>query len=351
MQGSWQKRNNTWSYRFRYKDAYGKSIMKRLSFPGLNKRQAEFELKNKLAEFNTNTMSGAITLEKLLELWLEQKKYLSPNTIAGYNSAIKNHLYKLLDAKITDLNPIILQQFFNNLDLSPRSKKSVYNVLHCALDYACNLQMIPSNPTAYLSLPKLARPDTKSLSIDEIKKLFIALETFPYKYQILVLFHTALRRAELCALRWSDIDYENKTLNINRALVLSNGKHILKTPKNGKTRQQAMSEGLIVIFRKLETQKENEWVFPNAKGDPLSPNTLYDAYQGLTRKIGISSKLHIIRHSVITILAQHDVSSKVISEIGGHGVVVSMERYTHLGVEDQRDAMELLASLIASGHK
>lgn len=166
-----------------------------------------------------------ITLSEWLDTWykLYAEPFLKSSTLVSYDCYIKKHIKPYIgDIKLSELNGIILQQFFNEKYESGKlnksgglSGKTVLNIrqmLHAALKKALENDLISKNHVEHVRLQRVKMPHTNVLALDEQKRLMAALDVNPsiYAIGIMICLTTGIRVGEVCALKWSNIDMQKK---------------------------------------------------------------------------------------------------------------------------------------------
>lgn len=196
---------------------------------------------------------------------------LSPTTRRNYQALWDNHVRNSIGRKrLVDLTPWDVERYFRRLkDQSHLSQQSVTRV-RALLHRACRLARKWSNaalpnPIADTELPEWGyseqAPDVRSPSADEVKAVLAAAELLDRCLAVFfrVSAATGARRGEVCALRWSDIDWKHSTIAIDEAVVAFDGPAIVKRPKTRKSvRRVSIDEGTLEALRKYHAVKNAE---------------------------------------------------------------------------------------------
>ena len=232
-------------------DANGKVITKNV----LGRTQAEVKDKLRAAIEDSKKLdpvkAGSYTLEQWLKLWYSI--YVEPqvrySTREFYHNAIDHHIIpKLGNVKLEKLTMLQIQQFYNELlksgrvqkknqpelkehGLSPRMVQCVHVVLNKALEYAVEEKLILANPAKKCKIPKNTRKEMKILPEALIGPYLSAAKEHGILAPMYLELTTGLRRGELLALRWGDLDVQNRTLSINKSVARQDGKLVISTPK------------------------------------------------------------------------------------------------------------------------
>lgn len=175
---------------------------------------------------------------------------------------------------------------------------------------------LPSNPVHSIKLPKDSKPRERRLEDGEASKLFNAIGTRSawYLRPFLVLaIETGMRRGELLAVRWRDLDLQRRTLR-------------LRETKNGDPRTIPLTPKAIELLSSL--QKTNDRVFP------IKPNAIRLAWERLRRRAGLEDvRLHDLRHEAVSRFFEYGLSIPEVALISGHRDLRMLNRYTHLRPE------------------
>lgn len=252
MNGGVRKRGATWSYYFDLGKVDGKRKKKEKG--GFRtKKEAEQALAAAINEYNhagSVFEPSEITVSDYLDQWYELscKLNLKYNTQVGYLRIIENHLKpKFGMYKLKAINPTILQEYANNLKLNGYSKSHIVGILtvfQSALDYAIEpLHYITQNPMKSVKFPKVERKPRERiiLTLDEWQQIIDRFRDTRYYIPLMIGFYTGLRISETFALTWDDIDFEKRTLTVNKQIVKRNfGADVRKVvEKKGKKEQRS----------------------------------------------------------------------------------------------------------------
>jgi integrase len=173
-----------------------------------------------------------------------------------------------------------------------------------------------------------------------------------------------MRRGELLALKWQDIDFTQNMLQVRRIFTRAKGQRYVETePKTEKSRRSILLAPLIIEIlkqhrvRQLEAKlkageawQDNNLVFCTAFGTPLNPNKVLERFKTLLNRAGLPDiRFHDLRHSAATILLSMGVHPKVVQELLGHNQIsMTMDTYSHVLPTMQKEAINKLNDALQS---
>jgi len=253
MTGGTRKRGSTWSYYFDLGKVDGKRKKKEKG--GFHtKKEAETALAKALNEYNNAGIvfePSEITVADYLNQWFDLycKTNLKYNTQVGYLRIIQGHLIpKFGMYRLKAITPAILQEYAVELKMNGNSKShlvGILSVFSAALNYAVEpMHYITSNPMQYVKFPKVEKAPRERiiLTLEEWSRI---IDRFPpdsrYHLPLMIGFYTGLRISEAFALTWDDIDFNNRTISVNKQIVKRNfGADVRKAVEHkGKSEQRS----------------------------------------------------------------------------------------------------------------
>ena len=248
-----RKRGNVYEYNFDVAKIEGKR--KRITKSGF-KTKAE-ALKQGTIAYNEylNTgrkfVSNEMSYSDFLDYWLDNhcKINLKYHTIEAYSNIVKTHLKPNLGFyKLSQITKPTLQDFLNKIYVEKAYSKNFLNnirkVLKCSFNYAVDNEYVKVNSAANLKLPKYDEPPKDVAHIFTTEEINTILDRFKNNhcvyYAFLTAYCTGLRIAEVFALTWDDIDFNNKTISVN--------KNILKKNQAGGTKSRHLSGNSTTVW-------------------------------------------------------------------------------------------------------
>lgn len=340
--------------------ATGRRRQQRISIKG-TKKNAEKRLSELLHQIDNGIFirPSKTTLSEYLERWLKEYCWsnLAPRTAEGYEFIVRRHLIPTLgQIPLTELKPEHLQHLYSEKlstgradgkgGLSPRSVRYCHSTLHKALMTAVKLGMIVRNPADAVEQPRLQHHEMLTMNeLDVHIFLEFAKSTAHYALFYTALF-TGMRRSELLALRWQDVDLILCQLSVNRTVhQLHTGVIVFRQPKTDKSRRLiALSPSTITVLRDhREAQKklrqslgqalsDDDLVFCQLEGKPLLPDSITHAWMKLARRVGLKGiRLHDARHSHASLMLKQGIHPKIVQERLGHSTIaVTLDTYSHI---------------------
>jgi integrase len=263
---------------------------------------------------------------------------------------------------LAKLAPVHIQGFYSDaltsgrLDgkggLSPQTVVHFDRVLHLALKRARSLRLIAVNPAEDVERPQVERREMQTLDDDQGAQLLAAAATTRLYVPIVLAVATGLRRGELLALRWQDIDLKMGVVQVVRSLEQTNEGLRFKAPKTNRSRRPVVLPASVIdVLRDHKTRQAEErlllgqgkceLVFTRVDGRPIAPDTFTSWVARVAKRAGVAHimPVHGLRHTHITNLLRANVHPKVASERAGHSSVgFTLDRYSHVIPSLQEDA-------------
>ena len=304
-------------------DQTGKRIIKNV----LGKTQVEVKEKLKTAISESQKLdvskAGTYTVSSWMKTWYEvyAEPRIRPNTKAYYTNYIENHIIPGIGSvPLEKLTTIQIQRFYNNLQksgrvqrknfpplkdasLSPRVVRGVHTLLHNCLEQAVAEHLLLANPAQGCKLPQLEKKEMKILPQEKIGMYLAEAE----KRGLLAAFYleltTGLRRGELLALQWTDLDVENRTLAVTKQVNRINGELVVSPPKTrNSVRTLALPQQAVdLLIAEHQKHSRNPYMFPSPKtGTMYDPDAFRRTHDKILKAIGAEHiRFHDLRHPYV----------------------------------------------------
>jgi integrase len=319
-----------------------------------NKKDAEKRLSELLHQIDNGTfiVPNKTTLAEYLQKWLSDyvKPNLSPRGFERYESIVRVHLLPSLGSVIlTQLRPEHLQKHYTsrlNNGLSPLTVRYHHVVLHKALQTAVKWGLVSRNVADGVDVPRARRIEMQTWDEDDVARFLEAAKDSPYYALFYTALFTGMRRSELLALRWCDVDFIFSQVSVSRSLhQLRDGSYVFTQPKSAKSRRTiALSPSANLTLKEHKDKqgvqrsmlgislKDDDLIFSTVERKPLRPNTVSRAWTIMAARSGLKViRLHDARHTHASLMLKQGVHPKIVQERLGHATIaVTLDTYSHV---------------------
>ena len=239
-----------------------------------------------------------------------------------------------------------------NRGLSTTTVHSVHLMLHCALDRAVKERLIPRNPCEDCIVPKPRKLEMKILPPEHIKAYLDAAKTrglLPMFYLELV---SGLRKGELVALRWDDLDIQQKTISVSKQYVRNpDGSLELTRPKTeNSVRLVSIPQTAVdLLIQEHSKHPDSPYMFPSPlTGEMYHPDSVVNLHKKILKDAGLEHlRFHDLRHTFATTALQNGVDVKTVSSMLGHfDAGFTLRTYTHATRQKQDEAAAAMGSFL-----
>lgn len=362
------KIKNAYGFRviLKYMDGSEK-VQQKAGFP--TKREAEKAREKTIAELHNGSyiVYANILVSEYMEYWLERDlrgRAKSEETYYTFSEIVKNHIVPAIGNKrMAEVNAGDVQKLYNaKAEYSVSVARLVKSVMNISFRYALNHRFITVNPTRGIHLPKkiakesyhMRNIDTrKTLTLDQVMVLLEASKGTPIHMQVLFNVLMGLRRSEINGLKYSDVDYVNRTLTVQRQLGIEpNSRREDFAPKTFTKQEIGLkSESsyrvlpipdyvfeAILEERKLYEKHRNrrkrefqdlDYICCSSYGRPRSKSFHWKHYKKLLSDNGLPDiRWHDLRSTFCTLLLKNDFNPKAVSKLMGHAKeIITMDVY------------------------
>ena len=367
-----KRKDGRWEGRYTagYDSKTGKRIIKNV----LSKTQAEVKEKLKIALEETNGLdvskaADEYTVTSWLRTWYEL--YAKPNvrtaTANRYELIIETYtIPRIGNIKLKKLTTRHLQKLYKELlecgrihvgknqnrGLSTTTVHSVHLMLHCALDRAVKERLIPRNPCEDCIVPKPRKLEMKILPPEHIKAYLDVAEArrlLPMFYLELV---SGLRKGELVALRWDDLNIQQRTISVSKQYVRNpDGSLELTRPKTeNSVRLVSIPQTAVdLLIQEHAKHPDSPYMFPSPlTGEMYHPDSVVNLHKKILKDAGLEHlRFHDLRHTFATTALQNGVDVKTVSSMLGHfDAGFTLRTYTHATRQKQDEAAAAMGSFM-----
>lgn len=313
-----------------------------------NKHEAEKRLRDLLQENDHGMLPkpGKLNLGDFLNQWLKEYAWpnLAPKTAEGYEHILRKYVIPGLGrVPLAQLKPEAIQKYYTDKlagGLSARTVRHHHVTLHTALQSALKRGIISRNPADAVDAPRFQRPEMHTISEDDLQRFLNAAENSEYYPLFYLALFTGMRRSELLALRWCDVDLLGCQISVTRSKHhLRTGEDVFRQPKTAKSRRMiALSPSTSKVLQDCKAKRESELLHAGQllnENDlifPWLPDTITHAWLKLTRRLGLKNiNLHSARHSHASLLLKQGVHPKIVQERLGHSSIqITLDTYSHV---------------------
>jgi integrase len=343
--------------------------LRRISVYGTTKK----ELERKVAEIQTDLERGiflsteTVTFGAVAENWITFfKPLISEKMRLRYKGIIDGHLKPLLEMKVKDLRPMHLQRIINEMAKAGYAQKSMQMVKQTAsqvLDHAMQNDLVYRNVFEKHKVPHVESIPREPITEEQRDLILRTWKGHRMGVPALIMLYCGLRRGELLALLWSDIDLDNRTLSVTKAADMPTNATTIKKPKTrAGIRTVPIPNAILPALQWAKNETKSLYVCPNmTTGGIMSAQAYGQAWRSYMHYLNIQAggkdrsrinpkivamepfTAHQLRHSYATMLYDADVDVKTAQKLLGHADFgVTMKIYTHLSAEKETAGIEKL---------
>jgi integrase len=348
---------------------------RRLSFLADTKKEGLawiLETKNQIVSGLTFQATGT-TLEEFLGEWLTTvSSSNSKGTYFSYSWTVQKRILPYIgNVNLMDLRPDRIQRFYNFLQkeerLSHHAVAVTHKTLRVAMNHAVKLRLIGRNPCSGTTPPKPEQTEMKFYDDREVKSLLKTARDIVDKYYPLyyLAIHTGMRQAELIGLKWEDIDWSLRTLQVKRQVRHFTGASyaFLEPKSRSGTRTIMLGKQALEILRSHKREQEElinsvgqgwtdlDLVFPSGVGTPLTASNIRRDFRQLLTASGLPKiRFHDLRHTAASLMLNHGIPVLIASKRLGHSKPsITLDVYGHLIPSKQEEAAQLMDDLMFEG--
>jgi integrase len=316
------------------------------------------DVRRRLAEAMGDAAKGIFfddenqTVAQYMERWLEDSARgdLGHRAYHNYKLQIRRHISpafgKLKLSKLTAAHIQSLYAAKLRDGLKPSSVRYIHAVLHRALKQAVRFNLIPFNPASRVDPPKVRQEEITPLDTEQARIFLAAASGDRFEALYVVSLTVGLRMGEALGLRWSDIDFDAKTLRVSRQLqrIRDGGGLVFSEPKNASRRTVDLPQRAVEALRshrkrQVEEQlrvgarwADNGLVFVTTIGTPVDAQNIVNRhFKPLLRRAGLPGiRWHDLRHTCATLLLSRGTHPKLVQHLLGHASIqLTLDRYSH----------------------
>ncbi len=340
------------------------------------------ELESKVAEIKVQIEQGiylssdTALFGKIAENWIEHfKPTISEKMRLRYKGIIRGKLQPLAEMRVRDLRPMHLQVIINEMAKDGYAQKSMQMVKQTAsqiLDLAMQNDLVYRNVFEKIKVPHVDAEERQPITEEQRELILNTWEGHRMGVPALIMLYCGLRRGEMLALLWTDIDFKAKTLSVSKAADMPTNATTVKKPKTkAGTRIVPIPDAIMPALLRARREAISMYVCPAMRtGDIMSAQAYTEAWSSYMHYLNLCAggrdkvrtknengkvcfipavqamepfTAHQLRHSYATMLYDADVDVKTAQKLLGHAdFSVTMKIYTHLSTEKESAGIERL---------
>lgn len=298
------------------------------------------------------------TVAEYLNYWLDVycTEQLARNTYNGYKTNVDLHVVPYIgEIPIQDLEPFHLQKLYKDLKkegLCGTSVLYVHATLRKAFNCGKKYGMLENNICDYIDAPRKSKFKAEVLNMFDVKKLLnYAKETDIY-VAVLLAVSLGFRRGEVLGLRWCDVDFKNKVIEVNNTATFYKQEFVLSEPKTKSSCRTVVMNDMVYSALKDEYIRQRNLLNPLNLvlfGEKqISAAMLNHKFKQLLETAKLPDiRFHDLRHTNATLLLKQNVPAKIVSNILGHSSIgITLDTYSHVITEMQDVAVNAINNIL-----
>ena len=318
-----------------------------------------------------------LRLDEYVSEWFEQyKSRLSISTQRSYGVMLRSRItefFSKLDMSVSEITGDELNAFYAFLagtGIKGATMQRYHSFLHLAFKSAVKRRIIPSNPCDQADRPRSTQYIGSYLNAEEIKRLVDGLKGEPMRIPVILTAYYGLRRSEALGIKWSAVDFTNKTISICHKIIEGKGANgkteligmdVMKTKSSYRTlplipfieevllAEKARQEEMKALLRGGYSRKYLDYVCVDAMGNLIPPAYLTSHFPYILRDLGIKRiRFHDLRHSCASLMLANGVPMKMIQDWLGHSSMSTTANiYSHVDSASKLASAKVIGDALA----
>ncbi len=319
---------------------------------------------------STDKICADMPFGEWMEFWYQtySKPGLRPSTQEGYENHIYKHIIPALGRiPLNKLTQNDLELFYAQLKkcgrisrtdiygegLSDRTVRACHGCCYTALARAVEDKLIRTNPAEGCKLPPKKGREMEILTPEEMQRLLIQAKEEGFYEMFLLDLATGMRRGELLALQWDDVNFTTGEVKISRQVQSVKGKLLISQPKTkSSVRSIILPPALLEVLREYRKNANSRWLFPSPvkKDTPRDPTSCRKRLSKILEHAGCKHvRFHDLRHTFATHAIQYGMDVKTLAATIGHASVeTTLNIYSHITDEMQKNAAQKIDQTIGA---
>jgi integrase len=303
--------------------------------------------------------AGDIITAEFFDQWLvHMRTRVRAKTWEGYEALLRRYGAPALGSlRLDEVTPLHVQRIYSDLmsaerPLSGGTVKNLHLVLTQAFGQAVRWNLIDRNPTAGAQPPRPKRAEPVVVDAALAHRLLETVAGSALELPVAIALGTGMRRGEILALRWSDLDVGLTVASVRRSVHPTRNGLSYELPKTKRSRRAVMLPAYLTVLLERarderlgpEAAASKDLVVLDADGSPMHPDSLSSGWRRAVHKAGIEPvRFHDLRHAHATLMLQEGIHPKVVSERLGHASIgITLDVYSHVLPSMQAEAVQAL---------
>ncbi len=357
---------DVWCFRWREAGPDGRRIHRRIVLGTADELRSIASARKMVAglrrEININDVRIRRESIKLADLsrHFQQRELADRNPRISYSTkkAYAGYLEKWIDPRwgeyrLLDVRAVEVESWLKSLNRAAGTRCKIRNVMSLLFNHGRRHDLCDRNPIEWVRQGAKRRTAPDILTSDEVQELLANLR-FREQTLVLLAVTTGLRRSELFALKWRDVDFQAKQIHVTRSIV-QNVIGVCKTETSQKPvpAHDDLVKTLREWHRQTPYQSSESWVFASPVNQGRWPFLAQEIMRHhiipVARKLGITKRIgwHTFRHTYSTLLRSTGAELKIMQELLRHSTIrVTLDTYTQAVTTEKRNAQEAVVALL-----
>lgn len=357
---------DVWSYRWREAGPDGRKVHRRIVLGSADDLKSLASARKMVVglrrEINVNdcrVRKESITLDDLSRHY-QQRELVDRNSRISYSTKriYAGYLKKWIEPRwgsytLSEITAVEVELWLKNLELAPGSRCKIRNVMSLLFNHGRRHDLCERNPIEWVRQSAKRRTSPDILLTSEVQALLANLR-FRERTLVLLAVTTGLRRSEIFALKWNDVDFYAKQIHVTRSIV-QNVVGNCKTESSQKPvpAHDDLVEALQQWRGRTNYRSPEDWLFASpihrGRWPYLAQQIMRHHILSVARRLGINKKIgwHTFRHTYSTLLRSTGAELKIMQELLRHSTIrVTLDTYTQAVTTEKRIAQEAVFALL-----
>lgn len=296
------------------------------------------------------------------------KNKVKASTFERTENIMNFHVFPFVqDIDIKDINAFLVHDFLEEKRKEDYSSSYIHRInetIKIVLRAAYKQGVIEQNIAASIDNPRITRKEMSVWTIQQVNEFLKQVKHSRYYIVFFLAAYTGMRKGEILGLRWSDVDFDKRTLRVNKTLYKIKTGFILADPKTAASNRTIyLDDDILRALRKHKVQQnlekmksgnvyqDHDLVFPKEDGTYLTPSSVNATFSKYVKRFNLPSiRFHDLRHTHATILLEMGVHPKVVSDRLGHNSIkTTLDIYSHVSTSLQKDLSEQFSKVMKFG--